>query len=137
MGLTPNLELCNYYNTFLSFCLSNRHIYLYLGIKIYKSLKSSQIVKKYKDKNKRDQKTASKSTASSLLETGGKEYFAFMPMKKGLTLLYQTYEFNMERPTGIEPASSPWEGEVLPLNNGRRTEGLFSLPLVSTTYYPD
>ena len=57
--------------------------------------------------------------------------------KKGLTLLYQTYEFNMERPTGIEPASSPWEGEVLPLNNGRRTEGLFSLPLVSTTYYPD
>ena len=24
----------------------------------------------------------------------------------------------MELPTGIEPASSPWEGEVLPLNDG-------------------
>ena len=70
-------------------------------------LKSSQIVKKYKGKNKRDQKTASKSTASSLLETGGKEYFAFMPMKKGLTLLYQTYEFNMAKITNFNTSETP------------------------------
>ena len=50
----------------------------------------------------------SKSTASSLLETGGKEYFAFMPMKKGLTLLYQTYEFNMAKITNFNTSETPW-----------------------------
>ena len=40
-------------------------------------------------------------------------------MKKGLTQLYQTYAFNMERVMGIEPTQSAWKAEVLPLNYTR------------------
>ncbi len=32
-----------------------------------------------------------------------------------------------ERPTGIEPASSAWKAEVLPLNYGRETVGSLNL----------
>lgn len=39
-----------------------------------------------------------------------------LKMKKSLTLLYQTYSFNMEHMTGIEPAYPAWEASVLPLN---------------------
>ena len=63
-------------------------------------------------------KSAVKHSYKALMFTYRKERTPFMQRKKGSILLYQTYEFNMELPTGIEPASSPWEGEVLPLNDG-------------------
>ena len=70
------------------------------------SLKSIQIVKKYKGKIKIDQKTASIFTASSLLKTGTKEKIPFPPKKKGLTLLYQTYSCYMVGRDGFEPSKT-------------------------------
>lgn len=43
--------------------------------------------------------------------------FLFARKKPDNIVSYLFYD--MERLTGIGPASSPWEGEVLPLNNSR------------------
>ena len=55
---------------------------------------------------KRDQKTAYKTTASSLLKNGTKEEIPFPPKKKGLTLLYQTFAFYMVGRDGFEPSKT-------------------------------
>ena len=81
-----------------------------------KSLKSIQIVKKYKDKIKKDQKTASIFTASTLIKTGTKEKIPFPPKKKGLTLLYQTYASYMVPRRRVELRIEPYHGSVIPFN---------------------
>ncbi len=38
------------------------------------------------------------------------------PIKKQTDTVYQSGSLNMEQITGIEPASSAWEADILPLN---------------------
>ena len=49
-------------------------------------LKSFHIVKRLNPKNKRNKEKALNFAYSDLLETGRKEFFAFVPKKKGLIL---------------------------------------------------
>ena len=44
-----------------------------------------------------------------------------------------TSHFERERVTGIEPAFSAWEADVLPLNYTRETGPIVAKPLVSAT----